>query len=489
MNLNLFFRHPILGSCSPKEAVKLLEVSPLHQSPVYLCKDDKLYQYYLLLCPYRLFVTTNPADAKPVSYVPVEFCKLVTKFGVVLDSQVVNMISLRSDKIETNIFFENQETAEMWVRVLRPFTVSDNFEQEFILQDKLGTGNFSSVFRCREITTGLLFAAKRFPKDRLLSDELELESLRNEVKLLGSTDHPNCIKLLGVFETKNHLFVLSNLFTGSDLLFRVLLEDRLQVLAALKICQQLLSILAHLESKQIIHRDVKPMNLLFKDTCEDSEICLVDFGFATAICDSKKLFSQCGTAGYVAPEVLRGEDYDCRADVFSAGVVLHFTVTGELPTVPFSPERFVEKYQDVLFPPLICSTFDSELRSSKPRSPDFISLLDSMLAPDPEARPAAGQAAKHPAFQAIEKPTKRDQREAEELSTMAETTVSANEVEAKPRKDSINSALLKPISYSHQQRANKKGSFDEDETHKNIVVSKPRGLSMFNQPSRLSDNI
>jgi calcium-dependent protein kinase len=364
MNLNLFSRHPIVATCSPKEASKLQEVSPIHESCVNLCRNDKLYQYYLLLCPYRLFVKTAQTDKKPVSFVPVEFCRLVTRFGMVLNSQVVHMISLKSDKVETNIFFDKQEAAEKWARALRPYTVSVSFEEEFIVQDKLGTGNFSSVYRCKEKTSGLSFAAKRFPKDRLRSDELELESLKNEVRLLGSTDHPNCIKLLGVFETSDYLFVLSNLFTGSDLLCRVLLEDRLQVLTALKICHQLIKILAHLESRQIIHRDVKPMNLLFKDTSEDSEICLVDFGFSTAICDSKKLFYQCGTAGYVAPEVLKGEDYDCRADVYSAGVVLHFMVTGEVPSSPFSLPQFVKKYQDILFPPLISSSFGFELRRS-----------------------------------------------------------------------------------------------------------------------------
>jgi hypothetical protein len=113
-----------------------------------------------------------------------------------------------------------------------------------------------------------------------------------------------------------------------------------------------------------------------------------------------------------------------------------------------------------------------------------------MLASDPEVRPTAGQVSKHLVFQSIEKAVHSDAKDAEELSTMAEeTTVSANEPEAKPRKDSMNSALLKPTSYLHQSRANKKGSFDEEEGHNNLVVSKPRGFSMFNQASRLSDNL
>jgi serine/threonine protein kinase len=444
----------------------------------------------MLLTPQRIFVTISSTNKKPISYVPIEFCKIVTKFGMVLDSQLVHMISLKSDKVETNIFFEAQDTAEQWVRVLRPYTVSDNFEHEFILKEKIGSGNFSSVFLCTEKATGNSFAAKRFPKDRLLSDDLELESLRNEVRLLGSTDHPNCIKLHAVYETKNYLFVLSNLFTGSDLLCRVLLEDRLQVETALRICLQLLKILAHLESRQIIHRDIKPLNLLFKDNTIESEICLVDFGFSTEISDSKKLFSQCGTPGYVAPEVLSGDEYDCRADVYSAGVVLHFMVTGELPSVPFHKPGFIEKYHDSLFPPLISSSVGVEMRESKVGSEGFFNLLDNMLSSDSKVRLSAEQATKHPAFQTVEKISKKDQQEAEELSTKAETTTSGKEIDAKQRRDSIYLTLVQPTSSSnHGHKLSKIGSFEDGESDNNIVVSKPRGFSMCNQASRLMENL
>lgn len=75
-----------------------------------------------------------------------------------------------------------------------------------------------------------------------------------------------------------------------------------------------------MEQKSIIHRDMKPENIVFAEKGSLDMPVLIDLGFATFEKDFRLLFTRCGTPGYVAPEVLNDYDYNCKADVFSLGV-------------------------------------------------------------------------------------------------------------------------------------------------------------------------
>ena len=88
-----------------------------------------------------------------------------------------------------------------------------------------------------------------------------------------------------------------------------------------------------------MHRDIKPENLLLKDS-ECTQLCLVDFGLADYYNSSGDyLFKKCGTPGFVAPEILHGEIYNHKVDVFSAGVIMYVLLTG---TFPFKSKNYEE---------------------------------------------------------------------------------------------------------------------------------------------------
>ena len=92
---------------------------------------------------------------------------------------------------------------------------------------------------------------------------------------------------------------------------------------ALEIIYRILKGLRYLESLDIIHRDLKPENIVFRDKEDPHDVVIVDFGFATKVADYKNLFTRCGTPGYVAPEVLNDFPYNCKADVFSSGIIFY----------------------------------------------------------------------------------------------------------------------------------------------------------------------
>lgn len=91
-----------------------------------------------------------------------------------------------------------------------------------------------------------------------------------------------------------------------------------------------------------MHRDIKPENVIFKNSLND-EVVLVDFGFASHIEDYKELFTRCGTPGFVAPEVLRDQDYNYKVDVYSVGIIFYLMISGDIPFASSSYEELVEK--------------------------------------------------------------------------------------------------------------------------------------------------
>ena len=98
---------------------------------------------------------------------------------------------------------------------------------------------------------------------------------------------------------------------------------------AVPVMRNFLSALAYLHQNSIVHRDLKPQNLIFASKTDNEDIKIVDFGFAVKLSNPEQtLIRACGSPGYVSPELLRFEGYNCATDVFSAGVIFAEMLTG-----------------------------------------------------------------------------------------------------------------------------------------------------------------
>jgi len=158
------------------------------------------------------------------------------------------------------------------------------------------------------------------------------------------------------------------------------------------VMHQFLSALAYMESMRIVHRDLKPENLILVSKSSDTELQIADYGLASVLPDGNPglLFLRCGSPGYVAPELLRDQGYDCKSDVFSAGVIAYILLSGRPVFKGADVEAVLEANKNckLEFPDKYWDTITDEAKD----------LVAKLLAQDPKARISASEALNHPWF-------------------------------------------------------------------------------------------
>ena len=193
---------------------------------------------------------------------------------------------------------------------------------EIDLKEKiLGDGSFSVCRRCRHIENGQEYAVKIISR--------RVDAMR-EIRILEICQgHPGVVKLVEVLQDECHTYVVMELLSGGELFKRIREKKKFTEVEAANIMKQIISIVHHLHSIGVVHRDLKPENLLFDSNAEDSQVKVVDFGFARLKPNfDSGMLTPCFTLQYAAPEVLdvamrnRNDGYNESCDIWSLGVIL-----------------------------------------------------------------------------------------------------------------------------------------------------------------------
>lgn len=140
--------------------------------------------------------------------------------------------------------------------------------------------------------------------------------------MLRMVRHPYCLNLTEVYEGRETIYCVGKYFEGEQLIKKIIEKKRFSENTSLKMIESVLRSLEQVHKLNIIHRDLKPENLICLKNNEEV-LGLIDFGFACYQHEYNRLFTRCGTPGYVAPEVLHDKPYTTKIDIFSAGVILY----------------------------------------------------------------------------------------------------------------------------------------------------------------------
>ncbi|XP_077449174.1 serine/threonine-protein kinase 36 [Stigmatopora argus] len=233
----------------------------------------------------------------------------------------------------------------------------------------VGEGSFGRVYKGMMKFTGQVVALKFIPKTG--RSKKELQSLKKEIDIMSNLQHPNIVKLFDSFETETEVVVVTEYAEGQ--LFQIIEDDgSLPEFQVCEIACQLVSALYYLHSRRILHRDMKPQNILFD---KNGVVKLCDFGFARAMSISTMVLTSIkGTPLYMSPELVAEKPYDHTADLWSLGCILYELHTG---VPPFYTNSIFQLVQLIVKDPI---------KWPDTMSSTCMSFLKGLLTKDPQKR-------------------------------------------------------------------------------------------------------
>lgn len=225
---------------------------------------------------------------------------------------------------------ENQPAALADVQALFP---------ELTVETAIGRGGSGVVYRVRQTKLGRLAALKLLDPALVARDPTFAERLRREGQAMAQLDHPGILRVHDFGERSGRFYLLTEFVDGIDLR-KLIAMGELAPEEAMRIVPPLCAALQYAHDRGVVHRDVKPENVLID---VDGNVKLADFGLARLLgdaTDGPQLTRQSqvmGTPHYMAPEQFRAANVDHRADIFALGVVLYELLTGQVPAGDFAP--------------------------------------------------------------------------------------------------------------------------------------------------------
>ncbi|MGH7569435.1 MAG: serine/threonine-protein kinase [Gemmatimonadales bacterium] len=258
---------------------------------------------------------------------------------------------------------------------------------EFSVGTLLGQGGFAAVFRVRDVSLNRDVAVKVLDLELAPSPTLAERFVR-EAQTVARLEHPNIVPIYKVGKQRDVLYIVMRCVDGPSLRQLLSTHRRLSVGDAARIARQVADALAYAHSHGIVHRDVKPDNILLDGS---GHVLVTDFGIAKAAQQAASTGAQLTTEGmiigtphYMSPEQAAGDQLDGRSDIYSLGIVLYQMLTGAPPFDGDSSASILAKQMTAAPAPI------RQIRSDT--SEELAAVLDRMLAKDPARRfPNAGE--------------------------------------------------------------------------------------------------
>lgn len=252
--------------------------------------------------------------------------------------------------------------------------------------DSIGRGGMGHVFKAEHEILGRIEAVKVLPRNKTTADTIE--KFRHEIRIQAQLDHPNLVRVHFADREGDIYYFVTEFVAGTDLRKLIRRLGPVSYQAAALIMQQAAEGLEHAHRRGLVHRDIKPGNLL---VTPEAVVKVIDLGLAWYLEQDIHAAKQgdrlkiVGTADYLAPETIR--DPGCIvpvSDIYSMGCTLYYAVTGK---VPFPGGNPAEKMQRHLYEVALSP---EQLQPDLP--PGFVQLVAEMMGKDPKKRPPSAAA-------------------------------------------------------------------------------------------------
>ena len=254
------------------------------------------------------------------------------------------------------------------------------FDGRYRILKRIGSGGMADVYLAEDEVLGRRVAIKIL-NERHARDDQFIERFRREAQSAAALSHPNVVAIYDRGEAEGTYYIAMELLDGRNLKELIVARGPAPPRIVVEYTRQILAALAYSHRHGIVHRDIKPHNIVVD---RDGRVKVTDFGIARGgASQMTEAGSIVGTAQYLSPEQARGEPVDARSDLYSLGIVLYELLTGSVPFTGDSPVEIAMKHLSTTPPP------PSEVREGVPHELDLVVMR--ALAKDPDERYASAE--------------------------------------------------------------------------------------------------
>jgi calcium-dependent protein kinase len=274
---------------------------------------------------------------------------------------------------------------------LTDFVKQADIRKKYEVISVLGSGAFGKVRlyvdkQCKDMK----YAIKTLKKENISQDLLNC--ITSEVKILSELDHPNIVKYYEAYEDESFIHIVMEYLQGEDL-YKLINKRKhnFKEPDVAEILTYLLKALSFIHNKGLVHRDIKPQNILFSIPGDYKTLKLIDFGLSTS--ETNKLKQRVGSPYYMAPEIINGR-FSSKTDLWSVGVILFVMVTGNYP--------FEARNQEEIFYKIQNEDYNRKALESRKCSEEVKGLLELLLQKQEKDRGDCTTALSHAWFKKFE---------------------------------------------------------------------------------------
>ncbi len=254
------------------------------------------------------------------------------------------------------------------------------FDRRYLIRRKLGSGGMADVYLADDQELGRQVALKML-NERHATDEQFVERFRLEAQNAAGLNHPNIVSVFDRGQAEGTYYIAMEFLDGRTLKDLLIRNGPTPIPVAIDYTRQMLSALAFAHRNGIVHRDIKPHNIVVGD---DGRLKVTDFGIArSGTSQMTEAGSIVGTAQYLSPEQARGAPVDPRSDLYSLGIVMYEMLTGTVPFTGDAPVEIAMKHLSAIPNP------PSVLRPEVPH--DLDAVVMRALAKEPDQRYASAE--------------------------------------------------------------------------------------------------
>jgi len=293
-----------------------------------------------------------------------------------IDNVFYNSFSITFLNKERIYYLKDKSSVKKWIKYLKKAIGNKDFFDYYDIIDE----NIGLNYR---------LGRKKFTYERVIvkiicklkMTQIKLYLVKNEINVLQECKHPNIVQCLDYFENSEYYFIVMEYYNHDHSLSEYL-ESNFFIVSrktSYKITFQISNALKYLNSFGVIHRDLKPDNIMVFDSSEENfKVKIINFGLSKILGPNEKTVEGYGTLCFAAPEIILREPYNNSVDIWSLGVIVYYIISGDMPFNDTNTIVIFNKilYEEMKFPKQIGNSKSGELK-------DFISQC---LIKDPKKR-------------------------------------------------------------------------------------------------------